>query len=151
MALYIYCQIASHVILVCAAITKAVLCLVAQLCLTLCNLMDCSPPGSSVHGESPGKNTGVGCHALLQGDLPNPGIETSLLHCRWILYQLSHQGSLPSTRLGCTNLTTGLPSFGEDSSKKEMATHSSLLAWRIPWTEEPGRLQSMGLQRVGRH
>ena len=33
----------------------------------LCNPMDCSPPGSSVHGNSPGKNTGVGCHALLQG------------------------------------------------------------------------------------
>ena len=37
----------------------------------------------------------------------------------------------------------------EDSLEKEMATHSSILAWRIPWTEEPGRLQSMGLQRVG--
>ena len=37
--------------------------------------MDCSPPGSSVHGDSPGQNTGVGCHALLQGDLPNPGME----------------------------------------------------------------------------
>ena len=36
--------------------------------------MDCSPPGSSVHGDSPGNNTGVGCHALLTG-LPNPGIE----------------------------------------------------------------------------
>ena len=34
--------------------------------------------------------------------------------------------------------------------EKEMATHSSILAWRIPWTEEPGRLQSMGSQRVGR-
>ena len=37
----------------------------------------------------------------------------------------------------------------EDPLKKEMATHSSNLAWKIPWTEEPGRLQSMGLQRVG--
>ena len=36
----------------------------------------------------------------------------------------------------------------EDALEKEMATHSSILAWRIPWTEEPGRLQSMGLQRV---
>ena len=34
----------------------------------------------------------------------------------------------------------------EDPLEKEMATHSSVLAWRIPWTEEPGRLQSMGLQ-----
>ena len=36
----------------------------------------------------------------------------------------------------------------EDSLEKEMATHSSTLAWKIPWTEEPGRLQSMGLKRV---
>ena len=37
----------------------------------------------------------------------------------------------------------------EDALKKGMATHPSILAWRIPWTEEPGRLQSMGSQRVG--
>ena len=37
----------------------------------------------------------------------------------------------------------------EDPVEKEMATHSSIPAWRIPWTEEPGGLQSMGLQRVG--
>ena len=37
----------------------------------------------------------------------------------------------------------------EDPLEKEMATHSSILAWRIPWTEEPGGLQSMGLQRGG--
>ena len=37
----------------------------------------------------------------------------------------------------------------EDALEKEMATHSSTLAWKIPWTEEPGRLQSMGSQRVG--
>ena len=42
------------------------LCLVAQSCPTLCDTLDCSPPGSSVHGDSPGKNTGVGCHVLLQ-------------------------------------------------------------------------------------
>ena len=37
----------------------------------------------------------------------------------------------------------------EDPLEKEMATHSSILAWKIPWMEEPGGLQSMGLQRVG--
>ena len=37
----------------------------------------------------------------------------------------------------------------EDPLEKEMANHSSTLAWKIPWTEEPGRLQSMGLQKVG--
>ena len=47
-----------------------VLCLAAQSCPTLCNPMDCSPPGSSVHGASPGKNSGGGCHALHQGIFP---------------------------------------------------------------------------------
>ena len=37
----------------------------------------------------------------------------------------------------------------EDPLEEEMATHSSILAWKIPWTEEPGGLQAMGLQRVG--
>ena len=55
--------------------------------------MDCSPPGSSVHGDSPGKNTGVGCHALLRGIFPTQGLNPGLPHCRWILYHLSHQGS----------------------------------------------------------
>ena len=46
---------------------------------------------------------------------------------------------------------TRVQSLGwEDPLEKGMATHSSILAWRIPWTEEPGRQQSMGLQRVGR-
>ena len=45
---------------------------------------------------------------------------------------------------------TGVRSLGwEDLLEKETATHSSTLAWRILWTEEPGRLQSMGSQRVG--
>ena len=53
----------------------AVLCLVTLSCPIPCNPMDCSLPGSSVHGDSPGKNTGVGCHTLIQGNLPNPGIK----------------------------------------------------------------------------
>ena len=53
----------------------------------------CSAPGSSIHGDSPGKNTGVGCHALLQGIFPNQGSNPGLPHCRQILYPLSHQGS----------------------------------------------------------
>ena len=45
---------------------------------------------------------------------------------------------------------TRVQSLGqEDPLEKEMATHPSILAWRIPWTEEPGRLQSTGSQRVG--
>ena len=71
----------------------AVLCLVAQPCLTLCDPMDCSPTGSSVYGDFPGKNTGMGCHALFQGIFPTPGLNPGLLHCRQILYCLRHQGS----------------------------------------------------------
>ena len=45
---------------------------------------------------------------------------------------------------------TWVQSLGlKDPREKEMATHSSILAWKIPWMEEPGRLQSMGSQRVG--
>ena len=57
-------------------------CSVIQLHPTLCDPMDCSPPGSSVHGDSPGKNTGVGCHALLQDIFPTQGLNPCLLHCR---------------------------------------------------------------------
>ena len=69
------------------------LCLVVQLYPTLCDPTDCSPPGSSVHGDSPGKNTGVGRHALLQEIFPTQASNPGLLHCRWMLYCLSHQGS----------------------------------------------------------
>ena len=68
-------------------------CLVAQSCLILCNPMDYSLPASSVHRDSPGKNTEVGCHALLQGIFSTQWSNPGLLHCRWILYQLSYEGS----------------------------------------------------------
>ena len=66
--------------------------LVAQSCLVLCDTMGYSPPGFSVHGDSPGKNTGAGCQSLLQGNFPSQGLNWGLLHCRQILYHLSHQG-----------------------------------------------------------
>ena len=68
-----------------------VLRVVAHSCPTLCDPMDCSLPGSSVHADSPGKNTGVGCHGLLQGIFPTQELNWGLLHCRQILYQLSYQ------------------------------------------------------------
>ena len=66
----------------CCIIYSSVLCLVAQSCPTLCNPMDCSPPGSSVYGDSPGKNTEVCCYALLQVIFPTQGSNPGLLHCR---------------------------------------------------------------------
>ena len=80
---------------------------------TLCNPMDCSQPGSSIHGDSPGKNTGDHDRVAMpfsrgSSQLSNlPG----LLHCRQILYHLSHQGSPndvqidPMTETLTTNLT----------------------------------------------
>ena len=56
-----------------AVIWTCVLCLVTQLYLTLCNPIDCSLPGSLGCGDSPGKNTREGCHALLQGLFPTQG------------------------------------------------------------------------------
>ena len=63
--------------------------ILSHLCLTLCNPMDCNPQDTSVHGDSPGKITGVGCHALLQGIFPTQGPSTSLLqllHYKQVLY-----------------------------------------------------------------
>ena len=64
-----------------------------QSCPTLCDPVDCSLPGSSIHGDSPGKNTGMSCYALLQGIFTMQGSNQGLPHCRQILYRLNHQGS----------------------------------------------------------
>ena len=60
-------------------------------------------------------------------------------------------GGSDSKESACSDGDLGsIPGSGwEDPLEKGMATHSSILAWRIPWTEEPGRLRSMGLQIVG--
>ena len=60
-------------------------------CPTLCDPMDCSPPGSSVHRLLQAKNTGVGGHSLCQRIFPTQGLNPGLLHCRQFLYRLSHQ------------------------------------------------------------
>ena len=59
----------------------------------LASPMDHSLPGTSVHGDSPGKNTGVGYHFLFQGIFPTQGSNPCLPHSRQILYHLRHQGS----------------------------------------------------------
>ena len=91
--LWIFWRFSGWVSLILTFFMYTMLHLVTHSCLTLWNPKDCSLPGSSVHEDSPGKNTGVCFHALLQGIFPiqesNPGI----FHCRWILYHPSHQGS----------------------------------------------------------
>ena len=64
-----------------------------QSCPTLCNPMDCNPPGSSVYGILQARILGVSCHALLQGIFLIQGLKPHLLHCKQILYPLSHLGS----------------------------------------------------------
>ena len=75
---------------------------VTQSCLTLCDPMDSSPPGSFVHGDSPGKNTGMGSHSLLQEFLPtqelNPG--QGLLCKYWFVF-LAITVIFPAPRVGC--------------------------------------------------
>ena len=67
---------------------------IAQLRPTLCDPMDCNPPGSSAHGIFQARVLEWGCHFLLQGIFPTQGSNLGLPHCRQIFYQLSYKGSL---------------------------------------------------------
>ena len=78
----------------CAACVSA-----AQSCPTLCYPVDCSPPGSSVHGDSPGKNTGVGSHSLLQGIFLTWGSNPGLPHGK--KQRCTHNSSLPPVVYYC--------------------------------------------------
>ena len=111
-----------------------VLCLVTQLCPTLCNPMDYSLPGSSVHGDSPGKNTGVGCYAFLQRIFLIQGSNSGLPNCRQILYCLSCQGN-PG------KLASGKP------NKHEVKSLSRVRLFATPWTAADQAPQSMGFSR----
>ena len=86
--------------------------------------------------DFPGKNTGVGCHFLLQGIFPTQGRNLSLPH--WQVDSLPSEPPGKPWWLSCKESTGDAGDLGwEDPLKKEMATHSSILAWEIPWTEEP--------------
>ena len=80
-------------------------------------------------------------------------VQINFLKLEWIKGNRSAEwASLVAQRVKClpTMQETGVQSLGrEDSLEKEMATHSSIVAWRIPWTKDLGGLQSMGFQRVG--
>ena len=70
--------------------------------------MDCSLPDSSVHRDSLGKNTGVGCHALLQRLFPTHGLNPGLPDCEWILYCLESSGKPENTGAGSLSLLQGI-------------------------------------------
>ena len=95
----------------------------------------------------------MGNHSLLQGTFLAQGLNLDLLHCshQGCFYFVSYLCDFPGGSDGKASAynTGNLGSNWEDLLEKEMATHSSILAWKIPWMEDPGRLQSMGLQRVG--
>ena len=113
----------------------------------------------------------MGCHALLQGNILTQGLNLCLIFsslaggfffftasAAWEAYiyifiyltVLSLEASLGAqvVRLPAMRKTRVQSLGWEDPLEKEMAPHSSILAWKIPWTEEPGGLQSTGLQRV---
>ena len=105
------------------------------------------PHGLYSSWNSPGHNTGVSSHSLLQGIFPIQELNPGHPHCRWILYQLSNSGA-SLVVLVVKNLTAsagdvrdlGSIPGSRRSLEKRMATHSSILAWEIPWIEDPGRL-----------
>ena len=146
--------------------------------------------------DSPGKNTGVGCHFLLQCmkvksesevaqscpplsdpmDCSRPGSSNPLVVPKLfrgmskfltMAYKAPHNCPFAHLALSLISMFKDFPSGSvvknlparqetqvrplgqEDPLEEGMATHSSILAWRIPWTEEPGRLQSKRLQRAG--
>ena len=108
--------------------------------------------------DSPGKNTEEGCCAPPPGDLPKARTEPRPpASAGRVSHPLSRQGS-PYVQVSLVaQMVKGLPtmqetrvrSLGQEESLEETAPHSSTLAWKIPWTEEPGRLQSTGSLRVG--
>ena len=88
----------------------------AQSCLTLCNPMDCSPPGFSVHGDSSGRNTGVGCHTLLQGIFqPRNQTPVSCIAGRSLMSEQSKQESFnlknPLAKLFLTSVVQSLKHY----------------------------------------
>ena len=126
---------------------------------TLCDPMDCSLL-DSCPWDSPGKNTGVGSHSLLLRIFLAQEWNLGLLHCRQILYQLSHQGRfLKLSRKGFTRyLTLGKLKGGRRRGRQGTDGWMASLTQRTRvwgnsrswwWTGRPHMLQSMGSQRVG--
>ena len=123
------------------------MCLVTKLCPTLCDPMDCRLPGSSVHGNSPGKNTGVGSSV---GDLHNPGIEPGLADCRRILYHLScdYVAVIGTGLVGNLLLTRGI---SRASQVVLVLKNLSANAGEEPIRDMGLIPEPMRLQRDGRH
>ena len=90
----------------------------------LCDHLDCSPPGSSVHGNSPGKNTGVGCHPLLQWIFPSQGIKPKCPALEADSVCLSHQGSPRILEWVTIPSPVGLPDPGIEPGSPALQAYS---------------------------
>ena len=114
-------------------------CLATQSCPTLCDPIDCSPPCSSVHGIFPGKNTGVGCHGLLQGNLPNPGIKPRSPAFQADSFPAESPGKPMNTAVGRLSLLQGnLPDPGIELGSSAIQVDS--LPAELPGKPFPGLL-----------
>ena len=96
-----------HVVIICDTLKV----LVPQLCLTLCDPMDCSPPGSSVHGILQTRILEWVAISFSQGIFPTQGSNLDRPHCRHILYHLSHQGSPLNYNLLNFSIVNNLSSY----------------------------------------
>ena len=132
------------------------LCLVTQLCPTLCDPMDCSMLGSSVRGILQARILEWVAISfwltLLMGWLKCDVNKTQIVGSVCAVSTCCHHHRPRFLTDKCCGLpgnwTQPASLDQEDPPEKKMSTHSSILAWRIPRTEDPGRLQSTGSQRV---
>ena len=141
-----------------------------QYCPTVCDPMDCRLPASSVHGISQARILEwVAMPSSRASSQPKDQSHVSCVSCiaggffpHWVIREFKHSNKeidsyqVKLEKIHCliwVSLGKGNPQLFEQSycstSEKAMTPHSSTLAWKLPWTEEPGGLQSMGLWRVG--
>ena len=118
--------------------------LVTQSCLTLCDPMDYSPPGSSVHGLLKARILKWVYHSLLWGIFPSQGWNLGLLHCRQIFYHLKNQGSL-----GAAKARQCLQQEGDSEAGQEKQSRGEDGAWCCGWSQrDPG--EKLETWRLGR-
>ena len=135
------------------------LCLVSESCLTLHQPVDCSPPGSSVHGDSPGKNTGVGCHEPSRGSSqPRDRIQVSHIAGRFFTIWVTREAQecwsgqpIPSSRdLPKPVIQPWSPSLQVDSLPAELPgkPEKSLDSQNLPWQRTHECYLLMGTEKV---
>ena len=118
-------------------------CSVAQSCPTLCDPTDCSPPGSSVHGDSASKNTRVGSHFLLKGIFLTQGLNQRLMHWQADSLPLSHLGSPEWGISVCKHLEEWLTEQAPSSGSSNCYNSSASLPPQSAPTQHTGqRLQN---------